>query len=200
MKDIKKIFKVGNLFTYDKETLEHKKISRWYVLLLSVSVLTIVSVLTYSIGRIQNLKNLTDYEKELLIIDLNNQDDFSQEKLVEMLEDLNVRYPYIVLAQAQIESGNFKSRIFKENHNLFGMKQATLRVNTAKGTQYNHAYYDSWRESVYDYAFYQSRYMSKAKNEEEYFYILGQSYAEAPEYVNALKSHIQKNNLRDLFD
>jgi len=116
------------------------------------------------------------------------------------LQYLNVKYPYIVLAQARIESGVYKSKIFKENHNLFGMKQANVRINTAKGTQYNHAYYDTWRESVYDYAFYQSRYMSAAKNEEEYFYILGQSYAESPDYVVALKQHIQKNNLRDLFD
>lgn len=200
MKDIKKIFKIGKLFTYDKETLEHRKISKWYVLLLFSTIITIIGVFSYSIGRIHKLKNLTDYEKELLVVDLNGRDDFSQDKLVEMLQDLNVKYPYIVLAQARIESGVYKSKIFKENHNLFGMKQANVRINTAKGTQYNHAYYDTWRESVYDYAFYQSRYMSAAKNEEEYFYILGQSYAESPDYVVALKQHIQKNNLRDLFD
>lgn len=190
------------LFIYDKNTLEYKPIKvnvdLWF--LKGISILIMIAIISYGIGRYVHLYNLSDYEKELLIIDLNNQDDFSQEKLVEMLEDLNVKYPYIVLAQAQIESGNYKSKIFKENHNLFGMRQAILRVNTAKGTQYNHAYYDSWRESVYDYAFYQSRYMSKAKSEEEYFYILGQSYAEAPEYVKALKSQIQRNNLKDLFD
>jgi len=200
MKHIEDIFKVGKLFTYNKETLDYKKISGWYVILFSISIMTMVGVLSYSIGRIHKLNNLTDYEKELLIIDLNNYDNFSQDKLVEMLKDLNVKYPYIVLAQARIESGVYKSKLFKENHNLFGMKQANVRINTAKGTQYNHAYYDTWRESVYDYAFYQSRYMSAAKNEEEYFYILGQSYAESPDYVIALKNHIQRYNLRSLFN
>jgi hypothetical protein len=41
--------------------------------------------------------------------------------------------------------------------------------------------------------------MNKANNEEEYFYILGQSYAEAPNYVQALKSEVVKHKLKDLF-
>jgi hypothetical protein len=50
------------------------------------------------------------------------------------------------------------------------MKQArSSNVNTAKGTNLNHAYYDTWMESVYDYAFYQCRYMSSASTEQEYY-------------------------------
>ena len=192
-------FKIGKFFTYNNETLEHKKISLWYITLFLLSLIVVSGSISYSIGRIQNIKHLTDYEKELIVVDLNMRDEFSEEKLIQMLKDLNVKYPYIVLAQSRIETGRYSSKIFRENHNLFGMKQANRRVNTAKGTQYNHAFYETWRESVYDYAFYQSRYMNKANNEEEYFYILGQSYAEAPNYVQALKSEIVKHNLRDLF-
>jgi uncharacterized FlgJ-related protein len=39
-------------------------------------------------------------------------------------------------------------KIFVENNNLFGMKEARVRLNLAKGTQYGHAYYDDWKESV----------------------------------------------------
>jgi len=190
-------FKIGKFFTYNNETLEHKKISLWYITLFLLSLIVVSGSISYSIGRIQNIKHLTDYEKELIVVDLNMRDEFSEEKLIQMLKDLNVKYPYIVLAQSRIETGRYSSKIFRENHNLFGMKQANRRVNTAKGTQYNHAFYETWRESVYDYAFYQSRYMNKANNEEEYFYILGQSYAEAPNYVQALKSEIVKHNLRE---
>jgi hypothetical protein len=192
--------KVGKLFSYDKETLDYKKVNVFTWGLFLLVLISFSSVVSFSVGRIMKLRNLSDYEKELLIIDLNMRDDFSQDKLIEMLKDLNVRYPYIALAQARIETGGYRSRIFKENHNLFGMKQANRRVNTAKGTQYNHAYYETWRESVYDYAFYQSRYLSKANSEEEYLYILGQSYAEASTYAEALKKEIEKNNLRSLFD
>jgi len=198
MKKNKK-FRIGKLFTYNKDTLDYKSVSYWWVSILFTSVFVITGIAFFLYGRYSKINRLIDYEKEFLIVNINTNDDFSQEKLVEMLEDLNVKYPYIVLAQARIESATYTSRIFKENHNLFGMKQATLRVNTAKGTQYNHAYYDNWRESVYDYAFYQSRYMSAAKNEEEYFYILGQSYAESPSYVEALKKEISKNNLKKYF-
>ena len=192
-------FKLGKFFIYNNDTLEHKKISLWYIILFLLLLITVSSSVSYSVGRVQKIRHLTTYEKELLIVDINTKDDFSEEKLIQMLKDLNVKYPYIVLAQSRIETGRYTSKIFKENHNLFGMKQANRRVNTAKGTQYNHAFYDTWRESVYDYAFYQSRYMNKAKNEEEYFYVLGQSYAEAPHYVQALKSEIVKHKLKDLF-
>jgi hypothetical protein len=68
-----------------------------------------------------------------LIVDINNQNNFTQDKLVGLLKDLNVKYPHIVLAQARLETGGYKSRIFKENNNLFGMRQATVRINTASG-------------------------------------------------------------------
>jgi len=191
--------KMRKFFTYNNDTLEHKKINLWSVLLFLLLLTSTVSIISYYVGRVQNIKNLTFYEKELIIVDLNKRDKFSEEKLIQMLKDLNVEYPHIVLAQSRIETAIYTSRIFKENHNLFGMKQANRRVNTAKGTQYNHAFYETWRESVYDYAFYQSRYMNKANNEEEYFYILGQSYAEAPNYVQTLKSEVVKHKLKDLF-
>ena len=108
-------------------------------------------------------------------------------------------YPDVAMAQSMLETGYFKSGIFLDNNNLFGMKQATVRVNTASGTQHNHAYYDTWRESVYDYAFYQTRYLSGAKTESEYLYVLGQSYAEDPNYVTKLQNEIKKGNLRSLF-
>ena len=79
------------------------------------------------------------------------------------------------------------------------MKQAQVRVNTAKGTSLNHAYYDSWKESVYDYAFYQCRYMSSASSEDEYYAALDASYAEASQYSKTLKGIVEKRGLRKLF-
>jgi uncharacterized FlgJ-related protein len=90
--------------------------------------------------------------------------------------------------------------VFKENHNLFGMKEATLRITTAKGTQNGHAYYDSWEQSVYDYAFYQCRYLSKINTENEYFLYLSSVYAEAGDgYVNLIKKIINEQKLKEKF-
>jgi uncharacterized FlgJ-related protein len=153
------------------------------------------------IGRLVNLNNLTKYEKELVILNLEKEKNkFTEEKLIDLLKELNVRFPHIVLAQAKLESGNYKSKVFLQNHNLFGMKQAKVRINTAKGTQYNHAYYDSWKESVYDYAFYSCRYLHNVKTEEEYYAALNASYAEAGDgYSKALKEIIKKQKLKELF-
>jgi len=191
--------KLPRIYYYYKKDLDLKAVPYWKISIYGLCSILFVSVIAYTYGRIDQIRNLTDLEKEILIVDLNSKNDFSQDKLVEMLKDLNVRFPHIVLAQARLETGGYRSRIFRENNNLFGMKQATVRVNTALGTQHNHAYYDTWRESVYDYAFYQTRYLSGAKTEGEYFYVLGQSYAEDPTYVTKLQNEIQKGNLRSLF-
>lgn len=125
--------------------------------------------------------------------------EFSEEKLIELLKELNVKYPHIVLAQAKLETGHFKSKIFNENNNLFGMKEAKVRIHTAKGTKNEHAYYENWVESVYDYAFYQSTYHSDKKNERQYYKALDKSYAESKNYSETLQKIIDRENLYEVF-
>lgn len=117
---------------------------------------------------------------------------FCQDSLIAELKDLNIKFPHIVLAQAQIETGHFTSKIFKQNNNLFGLREAKARVTTAKGTKRGHAWFDTWRESILDYAFMQCRYM-KFNNESEYYAYLGKNYAESPGYVDAVKKQATKN-------
>ncbi len=113
--------------------------------------------------------------------------DFTEEKLIEYVKELNIKFPHIVLAQARLESGNFKSNIFKENNNLFGMKEAKQRISTNKGTNLGHAKYESWKECVLDYALYQATYLSKFKTEEQYYSYLADNYAANGRYVTLLK-------------
>ena len=54
-------------------------------------------------------------------------------------------------------------------------------------------------ESIYDYAFYQCRYLGGIRTEAEYYAYLGKSYAEDKDYVKVLKSVVEKENLKDLF-
>ena len=151
-------------------------------------------------GRYSKFAVLDDYEKELLVLNIQEEKNkFTQEKFIEELKRLNVKFPHIVMAQSIIETGHWKSKIFKENHNLFGMKQANVRINTASGTQNNHAYYETWMESVYDYAFYQCRYLGNINSEAEYYAYLGSNYAEASDYVQVVKATVEKNKLKELF-
>lgn len=166
--------------------------------LMVLGIMTIVSVISIVSG--WSLREYSQWDTEDRLVLLHGEvDEFTEEKLVGLLKELNVKFPYIVLAQAKVESGNFSSRIFRENHNLFGMKRARVRVNTALGTQHGHAYYDSWRSSVFDYAFYQCRYLSSISSESEYFQYLSQSYAEDESYVLKLKDMIERENLKSKF-
>ena len=188
------------LFYYNKEDLTYKSVKVLHYILASV----ILSILTYMYGYLEGREDqiihLTPQEKEIIFLNVSDTTgEFSTDKMVYLMKELNIKYPHIVFAQSLIETGHFDSKIFKENNNLFGMKQARTRVTTAQGTQYNHAYYDNWRESVYDYAFYQCRYLSGLKNEEEYLAYLGRSYAEDPNYVSKIRGLVKRENLKELF-
>jgi hypothetical protein len=143
-----------------------------------------------------NVENYSESEIKLIIL---KEQSFTKEKLIEKIKDLDFKCPHIVYAQALLETSNFQSQLFIENLNLFGMKEAKARINTAKGTQYSYAYYDSWMESLYDYALYSSRYLSAIKTESEYFDYLGQFYAQDDEYVSKLKDLIQREKVKELF-
>jgi flagellum-specific peptidoglycan hydrolase FlgJ len=75
---------------------------------------------------------------------------------------------------------------------MFGMKQATQRPTTNKGSENGYAYYNSWHDCLVDYAMYQSKIISKITTEDEYFQYLGQTYAQDPKYVDKLKEIIER--------
>jgi hypothetical protein len=189
-----------NIFKIDPITLEPQPFNVVKKLLVTATVMSTItsSIFLYSgykLGK-NALISLSEEEK-LVIIQEHNQ--FSEDRLIEKLKELNVKFPYIVFAQSKLETGNFTSKIFRENSNCFGMREAKQRITTAQGTENNHAYYASWGESVYDYAFYQCRYLSGINTEEQYFQYLSQSYAENPNYVSILKDMIIKENLKSKF-
>lgn len=185
------------LYRYDSKNLEYKKIpyikNIFKYSLIAVTIFTFLGVNTSPI----RTKYVTDTENILLV---NNPNNFSEEKLILKIKELNLPYPHVTLAQAKLESGEFGSRIFKENHNLFGMKEARVRINLAQGTQYGHAYYANWEESVLDYAFWYASYARRCKSEDELFQLLDQQYAEADQYVSSLKRIIVKQQLEEKFN
>ena len=149
------------LYTYCKESLSFRKVTPTRKLGI-VALVIFAGIYLSMTSMVTNAKQQAykeafnlPAETELVILDT-TEDQFTQGQLVEELKRLNVRYPYIVLAQSILETGYWESRIYQENNNLFGMKQARARATTAKGTQLGHAYYDNWKESVTDYALYQA--------------------------------------------
>ena len=178
------------IYKFDKNTLNYKRVTGKLILtILAIGALISTLMAVMTVKEINNVKYISEETKSII---LKERDEFTKEKLKAYIIELNIKYPHIVLAQAQIESGNYKSQIFKENHNLFGMKVATKRPTTNKGQENNHAYYNNWKESVIDYAFYSAQYLSDIKSEKEYLEYLRQNYAEDPNYVDKILNIINK--------
>lgn len=182
-------------YTFDKKQLKYNRV-RWVSNVVKSFGVFLIIALSMSWSTPSN-KKLT--ESEILVLVANEQK-FSNEKLILMISKLNFAFPHIVYAQTLLETSKFTSNIFNENHNLFGMKRATVRINTARGIQNDHAYYNNWMESVYDYALYSATYLSSLKTEEEYYDYLSQSYAEDKSYISKLKDIIIKNDLKHKFN
>ena len=186
------------LYRYDKNALIYTRV-RFGEVIFKTVIVTVALVtlygLSYKIDRAK-VDSLTEEEKLIIIDDYN---EFSEEKLIQKINELNFRYPHIVLAQAKLETGNFKSQTFIHANNMFGMKQAKSRANTASGTTLGHAQYDSWVESLYDYALYHNAYLNKLRTESQYYSYLSQNYAEDPQYVSKLKKIIERDNIKDKF-
>ena len=192
------------LYTYCKESLSFKKLTPKgkHGVILGILIIVGYTILTSMMAgaKQEGFKEALDLPMEEVIVVLEEDSNtFSQDVLVEELKRLNVRFPHIVLAQAILETGYYESRIYNENNNLFGMKQARARATTALGTQLGHAYYNDWKESVVDYALYQAAYLNKLRTEKKYLSYLNRNYAEAKNYDKALIQIIERENLKELF-
>ena len=177
------------IYTFNNKELRFEKIGKIPKVLTIVGFIVLLVLLSSFLS--SNSVNEVTITEETKTIVLKQENEFSEEKLDLYISELNLKFPHIVKAQALIESGHFKSNIFLVNNNLFGMKVAKLRPTTAKGENLNHAYYDNWRQSVLDYAFFQAAYLRNIETEEEYFEYLAANYAEDTTYVNKIKQLIK---------
>jgi len=181
------------IYIYDKDKLEFKKITN-NVIYLTIGIIITFSIClsSFTLHKLDNTKYLSQETKAIIIKEHN---EFSREKLKELLVSLNIKYPHIVMAQAEIETGGFTSRIFRENNNLFGMKVARCRPTTNLGEQNGHANYKNWTESVFDYAFYSATNLKDIYTEKDYLEYLRQNYAEDPNYVAKIKAIIKTQSI-----
>lgn len=182
-------------YKYDEEQMKFVAVKWFWKIVTALGLITLGLLILTGINKIDN--RIT--EAKILVV-LTQQNQFESKKLIKKIKELNFQFPYIVYAQAMLETNNFKSPIFLENNNLFGMKESTFRISTALGTQDNHAFYNNWEDSVYDYGYYQATYLSRLKTEGDYFDYLGQYYAADSAYVLKIKNIILRENLIKIFE
>ena len=177
-------------YKFNTESLTFEKIKLHKIYFNTGVIFVLALFLAYGVGRMTKIYSLKPYEKEILLVNMDHPP-FNEDELIDLMKELDIKFPHIVLAQAYLESSykgkRFNSPIFRHNHNLFGMRQAKQRITTALGTKRKHAYYQDWTKSVYDYGYYQATFLSKIKTEEQYFRYLGNSYAEDSNYLLKIK-------------
>lgn len=102
------------------------------------------------------------------------------EQVAKELVRQGVPHSRIVLAQARLESGNFKSALYKRTNNPFGIKHNG-----------KYAHYSDWRKAIADY----KKRISSRYNGGDYFAFLRRiGYAEDPAYSAKIKRIINASN------
>ena len=187
-----------NVFVYNDKTLGLEKPKRQIYIAILV-VLGLLFMLGWFTGTNNYIINKINHTTEVTDTMLVHGEKFSEEALIRLLKDCHIKYPHIVLAQAKLESGDFKSKMFREGFNMFGMKLAKQRITTALGEKCGHAYYRDWVDGLYDYGMWQSSMMCNVNNEVEYFTKLDERYAEDTTYISKLKHIIEVQKLKDIF-
>jgi uncharacterized FlgJ-related protein len=123
-------------------------------------------------------------------INTQTRNQFSESSMINLAKSLGVKYIDIMVAQARIETGWYKSKIFIHNNNLFGMKLPERRLTTAIGSDRGHAQYISWQQSVADYKIWQSKVLIKNNSRRKYLSYIGRNYAEDSNYINLIKKQL----------
>ena len=115
-------------------------------------------------------------------------------EVYDLIFQLRLEHPDIVMAQTIEESGHYSSALYIEGHNCTGMRVPSARPTTAVGTLYGHARYESVRDCIVDYALWQSSY-AKGLTRDEYFALLDRTYAAKGGYSDRLRRIILDNSL-----
>jgi len=83
--------------------------------------------------------------------------------------------PAVAVAQARLETGNYRSLVCRDNKNLFGIK--VHKCKYVQGERHNHAYYKTYKDNIKCYIHVQNMYLKKIDGR----------YAAAGQYVDILK-------------
>ena len=145
------------------------------------------------IGRTENIKRDNNNLVTSLEISNMKQSEFSVSNLYKYLQLIQVEDADVVIAQFVVETGWFKSKLFRIGNNICGMKKASKRLTTATGTMYGYASFNHWTDSVDDFKLW-LQYHNLSKG---YFkQIQKKNYSENSEYTT-LVMKVHKKIVKD---
>lgn len=100
--------------------------------------------------------------------------------VMKALQYYEIKYPKIVLAQSVLETGHYRSKLCRENNNLFGL------YNSAKKEYFK---FSHWSESVEAY----KKYVQYKYKEGDYYNFLDSiGYASDSLYISKVKNIVKR--------
>lgn len=112
--------------------------------------------------------------------------ELSDSTLYLALEYYNIKYPRIVLAQAKLETGNYKSNHCIKKNNLFGL------YNSRKKEYFS---FEHWTDCIEGY---KNMIEYKHKDGEDYYdFLIRIKYATSPNYIDLVKEIEKQIQIND---
>jgi hypothetical protein len=129
-------------------------------------------------------------------------DTLNVDNLILTVWALPFKHKNIVIAQAILETGWFKSDNCIKNNNLFGMRRSYSRISTSDTTIGGYAHYNNWKMSVVDYYILQSvRESIVPTSRDQYMRYLNRTYSEVgSSYSRQLEDIIKRLDLPKEWD
>lgn len=187
------------LYKFNSDRLDYQKINKNFLIVkwLFIGILLSSVIILLSSFRYMEEEKVRYIESEE-VINLVTNNSFSLEAFKKEVYQSNFKYPDIIIAQALIESEHFKSPVWKENHNMFGMRVAKTRFTLAIDENLNHAVFKNWKDCVKDRLIYDALYLSNLSRN-QYLKFLDKRYARAggTSYSELIKQVIISKNLKD---
>lgn len=157
-------------------------------------ILVTVVVAFLLLGATSIVKINHTFEKIPVIID-SSKEECTLDKTYKLAKEIGIKFPDIYVAMVAIESGNLSSPIYTELNNLTCMEYTRGRPSLGKNTGKRFARFDDWKQSVYDFAIWQT-YCSKSNiSREDYFKLLDRVYC--PSNLEENKGPLYSERIKD---
>ncbi|QQV90348.1 mannosyl-glycoprotein endo-beta-N-acetylglucosaminidase [Cellulophaga phage Omtje_3] len=99
----------------------------------------------------------------------------------------------LLYAQAWHETGDFKSPVYEQNKNLFGMRHPSKRKTLSQGSNLSHAVFKNHKDSIVDYFYRQQNFRIPNTSDTLYMQATVKSgYAEDTSYLTKWESIYKK--------
>lgn len=167
------------LYKFNTDRLDYQKVNKNYLILKWLTIGILLSSFLILLSSFKYIeKEKVRYIESEEVINLVTNNSFTLEAFKKEVKQSKFKYPDIIIAQALIESEHFSSPVWRENHNMFGMKSARTRFTLAIDDNLNHAVFKNWKDCVKDRLIYDALYLNNLSRA-QYLKFLDKRYARA---------------------